>query len=403
MTTTPRLRTTTIHRTRQRPPVPHADAAASIDPHTWAAILGIELPGRVRLPATDRNVLGLPAAWAAVNRIANAVAQMLASADVMAGRAVVAPRPQIVDRPNINYGRFVFWKELVATALMRGNWVGILTDPDDNGWPQTVVPVPIDMVSAEVRADGRVVYEIAGESFVPDQLAHVRLGITMPGQPMAIGVIEAHRRGLAGQLAQQTMTRDLYDNGAVPTGVVQLDVAEPTDGQVRAVKHAWIGALGGKRTVAVTGNRMTYTPVPQWSAEDAQWIEAQQFSVSQAALMFGLRPEDLGASMATRGGQTYANRTDDSLQRITDSYVPVLQPIEETWSDLLPDGQEVKGNVEVLLRSSTMERFETYQAGLAVGVYADAGEVREIEGRPPRPGHDGDTEITTESEEPDDA
>ena len=62
-----------------------------------------------------------------------------------------------------------------------------------------------------------------------------------------------------------------------------------------------------------------------------------------------------------------------------------MQPIEEAWADLLPGRLTVRGNVESLLRSSTKERFESYKLGRDAGVYADDNEVREIEGRPPRP------------------
>ena len=267
------IRATTVTRDRRRPPVPQAVAAENVDPATWASILGIELPSQVRLPVTERNVLGLPAAWACVNRIANAVATMMAGADVYEGRTVIDPRPQVVDRPNWNYKRFEFWKEVCSTALVRGNYVGILTDPDDDGYPQQVVPVPVDHVHGDVTAEGRIEYQIAGDTFSPDQLVHVRIGVTLPGLVMGIGVVEAHRRGLGGQLALQGMSNDVFTNGAVPSGVVQLDTDMPTTEQVTAVKSAWVGSLGGQRTVAVTGRRMTYTPVT-WNADDAQFIFA---------------------------------------------------------------------------------------------------------------------------------
>ena len=377
------IRSTTIHRDRERPPVPHQTAAQNIDPYAWAAMLGIELPSQVRLPATERNVYGLPAAWACVGRISNAVATMMAGADVVDGRTVINPRPQVVDRPNFNYKRFEFWKEVTSTALMRGNYVALLTDPDADGWPQQVVPVPIDHVHGDITPEGRIEYDVAGETYGPDQLVHVRIGVTMPGLVMGIGVVEAHRRGLAGQLSQQGMANDVYVHGAVPSGVVQLDTDTPTDAQVTAVKTAWVSAMGGQRTVAVTGRRMNYTPI-NWSAEDAEFLESRQFSVAECALMFGLRPEDLSASFGASGALTYGNRQDDAIQRIVDSYTPVMQPIEEAWADLLPGRLAVRGNVESLLRSSTKDRFESYKLGREVGVYADEAEVREIEGRPLR-------------------
>lgn len=391
-----RIRTTTIERERKRPPIP-SEIAQSHDPFALAALLGLT-PTSPLVPVTDRTVLGLPAAWAAVNRISNAVAQMMTGADVLTeDRTPITPRPLIVDRPNVGYGRFTFWKEAASVALMRGNYVAVLTDPDPDGFPQQVVPVPVDAVNAFVNPEGRVVYEIGGFNYAPGNVVHVRMGVTIPGDPWAIGAVAAHRRGLSGHLAQQGMSNDVFVNGAVPSGVVQLDVDYPSDDQVSTVKSAWVSALSGKRTVAVTGKRMTYTPIT-WNADDAQFIESRQFSVSEMALMFGLRPSDFDATIGGPG-LTYANREQDNIQRIIDAYAPVMIPIEEAWSDLLPGQDSVKGNVETLLRSTTRERFETYALGREAGVYADADEVREIEGRPPRPGADEtvtDEETSTE-------
>jgi len=223
---------------------------------------------------------------------------------------------------------------------------------------------------------------VGGVACSPDDVVHVRLGLTVPGQIMAIGVVEAHRRNLQGMLDLSGMAAGVWHQGAVPSGIVQLATDVPTEKQVEAVKAAWVSSHGGRRTVGVTGRNMTYTPVT-WSADDAQFLESRQFSIAESALMFGLRPEDLGASI---GGTalTYANRTDDSLQRITDSYVPVMLPYEQAWSRLIPGRNFVRGNPEALLRSSTRERYELHLLAQQAGIETQ-DETRAIEGLPPKP------------------
>lgn len=377
-------------RKQATPPIPQPQMAG--DPWALHQLLYGGDP-TVRLPVTERTLLGLPAAWSAVAKISNAAAQMLRSADVyLDGDQVEVP--QVVRRPNYGYGPFSFYKEIVSTALVRGNWVALLTAFDAAGYPTALAPLPVDAVNCYVDTAGYVVYEIAGVQYSPDEVAHVRLGVTQPGNPWCIGVIEAHRRGISGQLDQQGMAIDVFRTGAVPSGVVTLDADMPTSDQVTAVKESWVGALDGKRTVAVVGKRMTYQPV-DWSAEDAQFIEARQFSVAEMALIFGLRPEDLGATI---GGSntTYGNRTDDALQRITDAYMPVVVPIEEAFDDLLPEGMTIKANAEALLRSSTKERYEIHEIAQRIGLQT-ANETREIEGRAPL---DDDTTTEEVTDEP---
>lgn len=319
-------------------------------------ILGIARP-TTSLPATDANVRGLPAAWAAQNMIGNAVAQMMTTADVVAGDGLTdLPIPPVVDQPDVSLDSFTYWKMVAITAVTRGNFVGIKADVNVDGYPNQVIAVPPDSVTAYYDEDGFVVYEIGGEPYVPDELVHVRCGVTVPGQIMTIGFIEANRRALSGHLDQQGMANSVWKEGAVPSGVVQLDVDNPTVEQATTVKTNWIGNLGGRRGVAVTGRKQTYTPIT-WSADDAQFIESRQFSVAEMALMMGLQPSKLDATI---GGQalTYGNRQDDNLQTIVEAYTPVMLPVEQAWSRLIPGKAFVRGNPEALLRSTTRERIE---------------------------------------------
>jgi HK97 family phage portal protein len=348
------------------------------------SLLGIAQP-TASLPVNERTTYGLVGAWAAVNKISSAVSQMMVGAQAFQpdGRTEILPVPTVLENPCTNYtSSFTYWKELVSTALMRGNWVGLKCDYAFDGYPMQVLPMPIDSVNAYYDEDGFVIYEIGGEHFTPDELVHVRMGITMPGEIMAIGVVEAQRRNISGMLDQSQMAGSVWKGGGVPSGVVTIDVDLPSQQQVSTVKASWIGKVGD-RSVAVIGRRMSYQPV-SWSADDAQFLESRQFSIAECALMFGLRPEDLGSSFGASSSMTYGNRTDDALQRIIDTYGPCMLPVEQEWSHLIPGRNFVRGNPEALLRSSTRERYELHALAQSIGLETE-DESREIEGKPPKP------------------
>lgn len=336
------------------------------------------LPTGFTAPATMRNTLGLAGAWIAVNRIGNNVALMLTEAEVSG----IEQRPQVVAWPTTEYDPFTFWKLIVTAALCRGNALGIPYDPGADGWPTQVLPVHPDSWTAYYDPAGYLVYDVAGQLLSAEEVVHIRLGVTIPGEPLTIGVIEAHRTGLEGMLAQQGMAKSIWREGAVPSGVVQLDTAYPTTDQATAAKANWQSIHNGRRTVAVIGSAMNYTPIT-WSAKDAEFLESRQYSVAEAALMFGLRPEDIGASLgASSGAISYGNRAADTLQRITDSYTPIALPIELVWSwRLLPEGVSMRASAEALMRSTVRERYELHQLAQAIGLETPA-ETREAEGRP---------------------
>ena len=373
---------------RARPRQARVVGMQSIENSTEAlyALLGISAP-TMALPVNDKTVRGLPAAWAAQNKIANAVGQMMVGAECYASDGITdLDVPDVVLQPDSSLDSFTYWKMVSSTALCQGNFIGIKADYDPvTGYPRQVIGVPSGAVAPYYDEDGYVVYQINGEDFSPDELVHVRVGITLPGEIMTIGVIEAHRRGLAGMLSQQGMSNDVWSNGAVPSGVLKLDIDLPTESQANTAKANWVGKVGGRRTVAVTGKRMDFTPIT-WSADDSQFIESQQFSVAQIALMFGLHPSDLDASIGGTG-MTYSNRQDNALERITESYTPVMMPIEQAWSRLIPGRNFVRGNVEALLRSTTKERLEVHKLAQEIGLETE-DETREIEGKPPAPKKD---------------
>lgn len=375
---------------RARPRVPRPPQLQGVTGDYGSALYNIVngvVSDDVRLPVTERTVSGLVGCWAAVAKISSATAQMLVAADAMGpdGRTPMATVPTVLSDPCSGYDSYVYWREALSTALMHGNFVGVKTDYDPvTGYPRQILPVHPSTVAARWTPEGYPLYTIGGVECGADDVVHVKLGLSIPGQIMAIGVVEAHRRNLSAQLDLQGMTSGVWQQGAVPSGVVTIEAQSPTQDQVAAVKAGWIGALGGRRTVAVIGKNMSYAPVT-WNAVDAQWLQSRQFTIAECALMWGLRPEDLGSSFgASSGAMTYGNRTDDAIQRITDSYVPAMLPFEQAWSRLIPGKNFVKGNVESLLRSTTRERYELHVLAQQAGIET-VDESRELEGKPKLP------------------
>jgi phage portal protein BeeE len=379
-------RTTTFARARRPvPPRPSELQSQSAALYSLAQILAEDIAALNRPSPSERNVHGLPAAWSALRKISNACGQMMAAAQAFGpdGTTKLAA-PAVLELPCASYDPFDFWREVFSHGLARGNWIGIKYDHDPvTGYPRQVMPVPIDSVHASWE-EGFPVYRIGGRPYMADEIVHIRFGLTVPGEIMAVGVIEAHRTGLQAMIDQSAMAGSIWREGGIPSGLVQLDIDQPTATQAQTVKANWIGVHGGRRTVGVIGKKMTYVPVP-WSADDAQFLESRQFSIAECALMFGLRPEDLGASFgASSGAQSYGNRTDDALQRIVDAYTPVMLPAEQAWSRLIPGRNFVRGDAEVLLRSTPEQRMNLHKLAQEVGVET-IDETRELEGKPPLP------------------
>lgn len=332
---------------------------------------------------SEGGLLGLPAAWRAVNLRSNAVAMMMRHAHVIdEATDTRIETPLIVSRPNVFYGSFNFWSEVVSTVIIQGNYVALITEVDSDGNPLQVTPIHPGNVSVDLSS-GFPVYRIAENTYSWRQVVHVR-GLTVPGSYWGIGVLAAHMRGLTTAYDQQTYAKTSYSSGGAPSGIISIDTqgaAFPGDDELSRIGSQWDSQHGaGTRKIAIMPNGLKFQPI-QWTPEEMQFLASRQFGIAEMALMFNLDPTDLSASI---GGQsmTYANIEQREISRNVNTYSADLHRIEDAWSDLLPGEQCVYGNPEALLRMDTKTRYEAHAIGISSG-FETIDEARALENRKP--------------------
>lgn len=358
-----------------------------------AALLGLtELPA-FATTVTENNVTGLAAVQSGIDMIAHAVATMMVEAECFNPAGEQIDTAAVITRPTTLMGAFEWYTGLVDVLMKRGNGLALQADFDNAGYPRQAVPVHPDAVSLD-DSSGIPVYTIGNGKYLWDEVLHVRHGAPW-GSLWGRGIIARYRLALQRHLAEQEWGRSGFMNAGVPSVVISLDKDVVTDPEAEAVKNRYTGITGGAtREPIVVGRLMKVEPI-SWDPEDAEWAENRRVSAGEAALICGLHPADLGASLG--GSLDYANITERQLARVLQSFSPWMRLVEEAMSDLMPGGNYVRGKVEALLRTSTKERFEIYTLGKALGIYTD--EELRIEERRPKINH---PEPVTDPEEDDD-
>lgn len=333
---------------------------------------------------SDLQVMGLPAAWRAINLVANGLA-MMAPLDVYEDDELlvkVAPRPSIADRPNVTMTSHEFWFQAAAVALCRGQYIALHADFDPStGYPNQVVPVPIGFAHPYYDTAGYTVYEIAGELYSSEQVTHVRW-LQLPGSPRGIGPVEIHRRALGSSLEMQHLKADTYARGSVPSGIIEVPIPNPDKTQMEDVQTQWIDNHGMQHRPAVLPQDWKFIPLT-FSPVDAQFLEAMQYGVAETAFIFGLDPTDLNASLS--GGSasiTYANIEQRQIARTTDAYGPWMNRFEQAWADLLPGRQVTRFDPNRLMRTDALTTARVHALNIDTGVETD-DEARAMAGRPP--------------------
>jgi HK97 family phage portal protein len=335
------------------------------------------------LGVNEVQVMGLPGAWYCVNKIANGVASM-APLEVVDGDGTTSlDTPPICARPNAMMTNEWFWTQAVASAVMRGNFIGILADLDPiTFYPRQVIPVPPDVCQAYYDDDGFLQYTISGVPYHPDDVLHVP-GFTLPGVPWGFGMVETFRRGLGAALEQQHMAADTYHSASVPPGVLTVPRPRLAPGEAEGIQGQWTEAHGsGTRVPAVLPQGWDWKAIT-WSPEDAQFLESRQFSVAELALMAGMDPSDLGASLAGASNSiTYANVEQREISRVQDVYGPWMRKFEQAWSDVIPADSEARFVPARRFRLDAKTEAEVHEIRIASKVETP-DEARKDMGRPP--------------------
>jgi phage portal protein BeeE len=118
---------------------------------------------------------------------------------------------------------------------------------------------------------------------------------------------------------------------------------------------------GTNSQIAVLNELTDFTPVA-WRPVDSQMIESRAFNLIEVALMWGIPPTKLGATV---GGGTYKNAQMEEVQARNDALAPWATLLEEAISiDLLPRGQNAVWDLAASLRTDTLSQYQAYQAAL---------------------------------------
>ncbi|MEJ7633248.1 phage portal protein [Aeromicrobium sp.] len=327
---------------------------------------------------TLETAVGLPGVYRAIQLIYGKGSSLPLNS--WRGTVLAERQPQVVRQPD-PWRTPRSWK-LRTLTNMAGDGNAFLKkslSPLDDG--TVIAAEALNPFAVAVRwKDGRKLYDhrtrTGTEILSAEQVEHVRLN-EFPGLDRGIGPIEACRVSLTGGMDIRDYAAGFFDRGAIPPGVLTSDqvVDKAT---ATAAKEWW--HEGDAAEIKVMGKGLKFDPILIKPA-DAQWIEAQSFTVLDIARMFGIPPVLLLASIEG-SSLTYQNLQMVNEQLLTDTLGPLyLEAIEAAMTALIPAGQEARFDVSKLTRRDDKTRMQTHKLAIEAGVY-DADHARVQEGIP---------------------
>jgi len=371
-----------------------------------AAALGLDLAtGRLINAAAAEN---LSTVLACVAAIASAIASLPAFVfrRATAGRTIAEGHPLmrlVREGPNPHQSWPNWCEWTMASVLLRGNALSQVV-VDGAGRIEALVPIPWDCVSVQRLPSGRLAFDVVaftgpfGATGRPRRLLEGEvLHLKDRSDDGLVGKSRLQRAAavLSAGLSLQDFANALWENGAFPSGALELDghLGEEAYNQL---KTNFRDSFSGTKNAA---KAMILDQGVKWKSiaiapEDAEVLASRRFSTEELARVFNVPPPIIGDlshgtfTNAETAGRWFAQHT----------LAPWIRKFEaEVSRSVFAAGERATHALELdlsgFLRGDPETRWRSHQIAIATGVLSP-NEVREVEGFNPRPGGDTFTAAT---------
>jgi HK97 family phage portal protein len=358
-------------------PMRHIDVVDSFAPQFEERSSSIVLPPRnATSGVTTSDALSLASVYRSVSIISTAMKQL--GIHAYRDDVKVSPTPLWIRQPDPKKTRENWMEQTVNSLALAGNAYWLISRNPRNETVGLEVLNPFDIMINTDDYGNAVYYTYRGIiKYSLDQIQHLAL-MRVPGNVYGLGPIQAAQKELLNARDTRDYASTWFDSGGVPSGVLKSDQMLSPDA-ASAAKEAW-NALGSGGTV-VLGNGLSYQSM-YLNPRDAQFIEAQSWNVQQIGRLFGIPANMLMASV-DGNSMTYTNMEQEQMAFVRYTLSQYIVEIESAMSFLAVRGIEVKINVDSLLRSDTLTRYQAHAIALDPNTgWMTKDEVRSIEDLP---------------------
>ena len=353
---------------------------------SWSALAG-------QRAVSPRNAESVSAVYACVSAISETIASLplilyRRTDDEGRDRARDHPLYKVLhDTPNGQQTALEFREQMQASVLLRGNAFAEIIRGYD-GQARELRPLLVDRVQVLKLDSGRLGFDVFDDKgsrrrLLQEEVFHLRH--RSENGIVGVSPISAAREVVELAIAEREHGSATFRNGTKASGVLKFPGKLSPDQRVN-MGNSWASQYGGAGNAGKTPileEGVDYTPLSM-TLEDAEWIEARQFSVEEVCRLFRVPPTVVGD---LRHGN-YSNSVEMARQFVTLTLRRHLAMWEQAIARCLltEAGRRTyfaEHNVEGLLRGDSLARAQFYQRAIDDG-WMDTDEVRRLENLPAR-------------------
>lgn len=304
------------------------------------------------------------------------------------------------ERPNDNMTPYMLGRTVMSNAFWHG-FGAVWNRRDRNGQIIERIPLPTDCCG--IRQDqetGQYFYDYNVDGLLRTFTGYELSFLFFESYDgiRGRGFLHLAKEMIGAEGAAQRYGRKFYQNGAMISGIVEVDTDLNKEGRDRVKdQFASYNPYGDDAfKVAVLTRGYKYTPIGL-KQSDAQYIESRAFSVEEVSRFTGIPKH-----MLQSGKESYESNAQQRVVFVQDTLAPYVTQWEQenSYKCLLPiqrmRGMYYKGNLSVLMRGDDKSRSEFYAKMVATSVYCP-DECRALEELNPIPGGLGKKFLATKN------
>lgn len=326
----------------------------------------------------SKGVTQLASVYGAVSLIADLFSMVPASVEqeLANGEREPVRTPDVIRKPNPHVSLSSWRYQYVVSCKLRGNAYG-LTDPGRRyiWWlhPDWVVVNETNPLKPVYYVNGKETPTV-GEG---GSLIHIR-EFVQPGSVLGLSPIANFAATFDRAALALNFGRQWFKNSAVPPAILQTTNTRLDGVKLREFRDDFITATAEGKPVALPGewswSKVSITP------EEAQFLQTIEATATEIATIFRVAPEDIGGKAGN--SRTYSNREMDAELFNVRTLMPVGTRLGEGLEEILPTGQRVVFDYDVLAQPGALERARADSEELRNGTLTGP-EARRRRGRKP--------------------
>ena len=329
----------------------------------------------------ERTSMSIGAFYACVLLISDTISTLPVDSFIRrdGNRVPYRPRPEWVQKPDIDLLRSEHYQQVLVSLLLDGNsFTRVFRD--NRGDVANLVcldPLRVQMQRNAVTREIEYLIDNGTSGVVPARdMLHIT-EIRKPGAMRGISRVTELKENLGLASALQSFAARFFGQGATTQGIIEFPGALTRE-QAKDLQAGFDNSHKGykkshKTGVLSAGAKYVKTGV---NPDEAQMLDSQKFVVESIARMFRVPPHMIGVT--TPGAQSYASVEQNNIQFVVHTLRPYIEKIEYAYSTLLPTDAFLKFNVDGLLRGDFTTRIQGYSIGLQAGFYS-VNDVRRFE------------------------